>query len=192
MESNRIEQISNWFLSNFLNYFSPSNQSNHKFSNRIGRILNESSIWKIWLYPTVGVESNEFRINFHQIRIFFVLSNRKFWIESKEIRTTSNLTLPLFSGVCIFSKTLLLLKRILDLPTRGQKCNVSKLQPVIFVIFQMEHPVVAFRRLCSSLFLCFSFSLFLLKKRRIHKRSLRSLRKAIVTIDCFWLKLPQL
>ena len=90
------------------------------------------------------------------------------------------------------AKKLLLLMRILDLPTRCKKCNVSKLHPLTFVIFQPEHPVVAFRRLCSSLFLCFSFSLFLLKKRRIHKRSLRSLRKAIVTIDCFWLKLPQL
>ena len=35
VESNQIEWISNWFLSNFSNYFSPSNQSNRKFSNQI-------------------------------------------------------------------------------------------------------------------------------------------------------------
>ena len=44
---------------------------------RIERISNESSIWKIWLHPIVGVESNEFRINFHRIfRTFFALSNQ--------------------------------------------------------------------------------------------------------------------
>ena len=77
VESNRIEQILNWFLSNFSNYFSPSNQLNHKFSNRIERISNEYSIWKIWLYPILRVELNEFHINFHRtFRIFFALSNQ--------------------------------------------------------------------------------------------------------------------
>ena len=38
--------------------FHLSNQSNHTFSNRIEQILNESSIWKIWLHPIVEVKSN--------------------------------------------------------------------------------------------------------------------------------------
>ena len=74
-----IEQISNWFLSNFSNYFSPSNHLNRKFSNQIEQISNESSIWKIWLHPVVGVESN--RTNFESIfieffRIFFAFFNQ--------------------------------------------------------------------------------------------------------------------
>ena len=101
VESNRIERISNWFLSNFSNYFSPSNQSNHKFSNRIERISNESSIWKIWFHPIVGVESN--RTNFELIFIKFFeyflpfRINRiaNFRIESNEFRTNSDLTPPL-------------------------------------------------------------------------------------------------
>ena len=40
-----------------------------------------------------------------------------------------------------FSKNLPLLKRILALPTQGQKCNVSVLQPFTFDNFQSEHPV---------------------------------------------------
>ena len=101
VESNRIERISNWFLSNFSNYFSPSNQSNRKFSNRIERISNESSIWKIWFHSIVGVESN--RTNFELIFIEFFeyflpfQINRiaNFRIESNEFRTNSNLTPPL-------------------------------------------------------------------------------------------------
>ena len=66
VESNRtnLELI---FIEFFRNIFHLSNQSNHKFSNRIERISNKSSIWKIWLHPIVGVDSNEFRINFHRI-----------------------------------------------------------------------------------------------------------------------------
>ena len=78
--------------------FHLSNQSNHKFSNRIERISNESSIWKIWLHPIVGVESNEFQITFHRtFRIFLALVNRNanFGIELNEFRTNSNLTPPL-------------------------------------------------------------------------------------------------
>ena len=81
--------------------FHLSNQSNHKFSNRIERISNESSIWKIWLHPIVGVESN--RTNFELIFIEFFeyflpfRINRiaNFRIESNEFRTNSNLTPPL-------------------------------------------------------------------------------------------------
>ena len=51
MESNWIEQISNWFLSNFSNYFSPLNQSNHKFWNR----TNFERI-PIWLHPYKRLE----------------------------------------------------------------------------------------------------------------------------------------
>ena len=53
----------------FRTIFHLSNQSNHKFSNRIERISNESSYWKIWLHPIVGVESN--RTNFELIFIKF-------------------------------------------------------------------------------------------------------------------------
>ena len=70
----RFERISNQFSSNFSNYFSPFESI-------------ESTIWKIWFHPIVGIEKNEFWINFHRIfQIFFALSNqsnRKFsnWIE---------------------------------------------------------------------------------------------------------------
>ena len=39
-------------------------------------------------------------------------------------------------------KNLRPIKCILALPTWGQKCIVSEPQPLTFVIFQMEHPIV--------------------------------------------------
>ena len=92
--------------------FHLSNQSNHKFSNRIERISNESSIWKIWLHPIVGVESN--RTNFELIFIEFFeyflpfRINRiaNFRIESNKFRTNSNLTPPLNSILQKFPNSL--------------------------------------------------------------------------------------
>ena len=74
--------------------FHLSNQSNYKFLNRIERILNESSIWKIWLHPIVGVESHKFWINFYRIfQIIFHLSNQsnfKFLNRIEQILNKSN------------------------------------------------------------------------------------------------------
>ena len=46
------------------------------------------------------------------------------------------------------SKNLLSLKHILALPTptRGQICTVYELQPSAFEIFQIEHPVLHFKK----------------------------------------------
>ena len=84
----------------------------NRIMNRIERISNESSIWKIWLHPIVGVESN--RTNFELIFIEFFeyflpfRINRiaNFWIESNEFRTNSNLTPPLIRILEIFLERL--------------------------------------------------------------------------------------
>ena len=71
--------------------FHLSNQSNHKFSNRMNfeqiqhlKNLTPSYSWS-------RIESNEFRINFHQLfRIFFALSNQPIRKFSNRIERISN------------------------------------------------------------------------------------------------------
>ena len=47
-----------------------------------------------------------------------------------------------------FFKTLLLLKHILALPTLGQICTITGLQPFEISTFQMKHPALRFSGVC--------------------------------------------
>ena len=66
------------------------------------------------------------------------------------------------------------LKHILALPTWGQKCTVTELQPFQFAIFQMEHPV-------DTLLKSFSMpssthvSSPMIDKKKFHKKDLAPL-----------------
>ena len=98
IESNEFRMDFYWI---FRIIFHLSHQSNHKFLNRIERILNEYSIWKIWRHPIVGVEWNRANCELIFIEFFeYFLPFRinriaNFRIASNEFRTNSNLTPPL-------------------------------------------------------------------------------------------------